>query len=78
MSSGVNFKHQSQSLIKDKRWGTVPRELTTEKEAAVLRAKAINPKRGDSFLAFDIGLELRPVYKRLKEHTWFARFAPCS
>ena len=35
----------------DKRGGTVPRSLPSEMEAAILRAKAIDPKRGDSDLS---------------------------
>ena len=52
----------------DKRWGAAPRKRTTEREAAVLRAKALNPERGDSALAAEFGLERSTVYRLLKEH----------
>lgn len=52
----------------DKRWGTEPRKRTTEKEAAVLRAKALDPKRGDTDLAREFELDRTTVYELLKEH----------
>lgn len=63
-------KFQAQGIVAlvDKRWGTAPRKRTTEKEAAILRAKALNPKRGDSDLAEEFGLERSTVYQLLKEH----------
>jgi len=60
------FQSEGTTALVDKRWGTVPRKRTAE--AAVLRAKAINPKRGDSDLAEEFGLERSTVYKLLKEH----------
>jgi len=49
-------KFQSEGIVAlvDKRWGTAPRKRTTQKEAAILRAKAINPKRGDSDLSLRV------------------------
>ncbi len=52
----------------DKRWGAAPRKRTTEREADVLRAKALEPERGDSDLAAEFGLERSTVYRLLKEH----------
>ncbi len=52
----------------DKRWGAGPRKRTTEREADVLRAKALEPERGDSDLAAEFGLERSTVYRLLKEH----------
>ncbi len=52
----------------DKRWGAAPRKRTTEREADVLRAKALDPERGDSDLAAEFGLERSTVYRLLKEH----------
>jgi transposase len=62
------FQTSVPAALVDKRWGTVPHKRTTEKDAAVLRAKAINPKRGDSSIAKEFGLERTTVYKLLKEH----------
>ncbi len=47
----------------DKRWGAGPRKRTTEREADVLRAKALEPERGDSDLAAEFGLERSTVYR---------------
>jgi transposase len=52
----------------DKRWGAGPRKRTPAGEAEVLRAKALNPERGDSDLAAEFGLERSTVYRLLKEH----------
>jgi transposase len=52
----------------DKRWGAEPRKRTTEREAQVLRAKAMRPERGDTELAREFGLDRTSVYALLKEH----------
>lgn len=52
----------------DKRGGSQPRQRTTEREAAVLRAKALEPNKGDSELARQFGMERTTVYQLLKEH----------
>ena len=52
----------------DKRGGSQPRQRTPDREAAVLRAKAIEPNKGDSELAGEFGMERTTVYKLLKEH----------
>ena len=52
----------------DKRWGSAPRKRTTEREAQILRAKALKPERGDTDLAQEFGLERTTVYALLKEH----------
>lgn len=62
------FKAEGTSALVDKRWGAAPRKRTTEREAAVLRAKALEPERGDSDLAAEFGLERSTVYRLLKEH----------
>jgi len=62
------FKAEGTVALVDKRWGAAPRKRTTEREAEVLRAKALNPERGDSDLAAEFGLERSTVYRLLKEH----------
>ena len=62
------FKTEGLEALVDKRWGAAPRKRTTEREAEVLRAKALNPERGDSDLAAEFGLERSTIYRLLKEH----------
>lgn len=62
------FKAEGTAALVDKRWGAAPRKRTTEREAEVLRAKALDPDRGDSDLAAEFGLERSTVYRLLKEH----------
>ena len=62
------FKAEGTAALMDKRWGAAPRKRTTEREAEVLRAKALDPGRGDSDLAAEFGLERSTVYRLLKEH----------
>jgi transposase len=52
----------------DKRGGSQPRQRTTEREAAVLRAKALHPQKGDSELAQEYSMDRTTVYKLLQEH----------
>lgn len=63
-----DFETEGVEALVDKRWGTAPRKRTTEQEAKILRAKAIEPQRGDSDLAKECGLHRDTVYKLLKEH----------
>jgi transposase len=62
------LKAEGTVALVDKRWGAAPRKRTTDREAAVLRAKALQPERGDSDLATEFGLERSTVYRLLKEH----------
>jgi transposase len=55
------------ALVK-KSWGSAPRKRTTEREAGVLRAKALRPERSDSDLAQEFGMDRSTVYRLLQEH----------
>jgi len=61
------FEAEGTEAFVDKRWGSAPRKRATEREAAVLRAKAINPQRGDSDLAQEFGMDRSTAYLLLKE-----------
>lgn len=52
----------------DKRWGSTPRTRTPEREAQVLRAKALNPQRGDADLGQEFKMDRSTVYDLLNEH----------
>ena len=62
------LKTKGVEALVDKRWGTAPRKRTTEGEAAVLRAKALYPERGDTDLAKEFGMDRSTVYRLLEEH----------
>lgn len=62
------LKEGGVEALVDKRWGTAPRTRTAEREAQVLRAKALNPERGDSDLAAEFQMDRSTVYELLKEH----------
>jgi transposase len=62
------FEAEGTVALVDKRWGATPRQRTTEREAAVLRAKALQPHRGDSDLGRALGMDRTTVYHLLKEH----------
>ncbi|MEM7342867.1 MAG: hypothetical protein AAF485_01365 [Chloroflexota bacterium] len=51
-----------------KNWGSAPRKVTTEVEAAIIRAKAIDPEKKDEVLAQEFGVNRATVYRLLKEH----------
>jgi transposase len=57
----------TQALV-DKRWGSTPRTRTPEREAQVLRAKALNPQRGDADLGQAFKMDRSTVYDLLNEH----------
>ncbi len=62
------FTVEGIEALVDKRWGSPSRKRTTEKEAAVLRAKALDPGRGDSDLAQEFGMDRSTIYLLLQEH----------
>jgi transposase len=62
------LKAEGVEALVDKRWGAAPRKRTTEGEAAVLRAKALDPERGDTDLAKEFGMDRSTVYRLLEEH----------
>jgi transposase len=64
----AKFQSEGVESFVDKRWGSAPRKRTTEIEARVLRAKALNPQRSDADLAQEFGLDRSTVYALLKEH----------
>ncbi len=62
------FKKEGVEAMVDKRWGANPRKRTSEREAEVLRAKALNPEKRDSTLAKEFDMERSTIYRLLKEH----------
>ena len=64
----AKFKAEGTEGLVDKRWGTAPRQRTGEGEAAVLRAKALEPRRSDADLAAEYQMDRSTVYQLLKEH----------
>jgi hypothetical protein len=46
----AKLKSGGVEALVDKRWGSTPRTRTPEREAQVLRAKALNPQRSDADL----------------------------
>jgi transposase len=62
------FKKDGVEAMVDKRWGAEPRKRTSEKEAEILRAKALDPEKGDIVLAKEFGMERSTIYRLLKEH----------
>ena len=54
--------------VVDKRWGTAPRKRTPQRDAQILRAKALEPTRGDTDLARAFSLDRSTVHDLLKEH----------
>lgn len=62
------LKAEGVEALVDKRWGAAPRKRTTEGEAAVLRAKALHPERGDTDLAKEFGIDRSTAYRLLEEH----------
>jgi transposase len=64
----AELQAEGTEALVDKRWGSAPRKRTTKREAAVLRAKALNPQRGDTDLAEEFEMDRSTVYRLLKEH----------
>jgi transposase len=64
----AKLKVEGTEGLVDKRWGTGPRQRTSEREAAVLRAKALAPRRSDADLASQFQMDRSTVYHLLKEH----------
>ena len=62
------FEEEGAVAFVKKNWGTAPQKLTSEVEAAVIRAKAIDPMRSDSDLAREFGLSRSRVFRLLQEH----------
>ncbi|MCP4262000.1 MAG: helix-turn-helix domain-containing protein [Planctomycetes bacterium] len=62
------LEEQGLTGLVDKRGGSQLRQRTPKREAAVLRAKAVTPQKGDTELAKEFGMERTTVYKLLKEH----------
>jgi transposase len=63
-----HFEADGAMALADKHWGAAPRKLTGDVEAAIIRAKAINPQRSDADLAVEFGLSHSKVFRLLKEH----------
>jgi transposase len=64
----AKFEAEGVESFVDKRWGAAPRKRTTEREAQIIRSKALEPERGDTDLAREFGLDRTSVYALLKEH----------
>jgi len=62
------FETEGTVALVNKHWGSAPRQRTTEREAAVLRAKARQPQRSDNDLSQEFGIDRTTVYDLLKEH----------
>lgn len=62
------FEREGVRALVNKNWGSAPRKRTTEREAEMLRAKALRPERSDSDLAQEFGMDRSTVYRLLKEH----------
>lgn len=62
------FEIEGTDAFVAKHWGAAPRKLTADLEAAIIRAKAINPRRSDADLAAEFGLSKSKVFRLLKEH----------
>jgi len=56
------------ALSDQRKGGSVARTRTPEREAQVLRAKALNPQRSDADLADEFKMDRSTVYELLKEH----------
>lgn len=62
------FEVEGTDAFVAKHWGAAPRKLTAALEAAIIRAKAVNPHRSDADLAAKFGLSKSKVFRLLKEH----------
>ncbi len=65
----AKLRAEGVSALSDQRkGGSVVRTRTPEREAQVLRAKALNPQRSDADLADEFEMDRSTVYDLLKEH----------
>ena len=64
----AKLKAGGTEALVDKRWGSTPRTRTPEREAQVLRAKALNPQRRDADLGQESKMDRSTVYELLDDH----------
>jgi transposase len=64
----AKLKAGGTEALVDKRWGSTPRTRTPEREAQVLRAKALNPQHSDAELGQEFKMDRSTVYELLNEH----------
>lgn len=62
------FQEGGTAALIDRRGGSEPRKRTSEREAQVIRTKALNPQLGDTELGRCFELDRSTVYELLKEH----------
>lgn len=62
------FEVEGTSAFYKKNCGSTARKVTQEFEAALIRAKAIDPERSDADLAEEFQVHRTTVYRTLKEH----------
>jgi len=62
------FQEGGTAALLDARGGSAPRTRTPEREAQVIRAKALAPELGDTELGQRFGLDRATVYELLREH----------
>jgi transposase len=62
------FQEGGTAALLDSRGGSAPRTRTPEREAQVIRAKALEPELGDTELGRRFGLDRSTVYELLREH----------
>ncbi|MCK4470550.1 MAG: helix-turn-helix domain-containing protein, partial [Anaerolineae bacterium] len=62
------FQEGGTEALIDRRGGSEPRKRTSELDAQVIRAKALDPQLGDTELGRRFGLDRSTVYELLKEH----------
>jgi len=62
------FQEGGTAALLGQRGGSAPRTRTPEREAQVIRAKALEPELGDTELGQRFGLDRATVYDLLREH----------
>lgn len=62
------FEAEGSSALFKKNCGSTTRKVTQEFEAALIRAKAINPEQSDTDLGEEFQVHRATVYRTLKEH----------